>query len=88
MSSRPLYIFDLDGTLADCKHRLHYVKRPSSVCPRCEGIPFLVCTKCNNSGRVYDRSFGADWDAFFKACVDDVPIPSGIFTFNVIATSR
>jgi phosphoglycolate phosphatase-like HAD superfamily hydrolase len=21
----PLYIFDLDGTLADCRHRLHYI---------------------------------------------------------------
>lgn len=23
----PLYIFDLDGTLADCTHRLHYIQR-------------------------------------------------------------
>lgn len=25
---RPLYIFDLDGTLADMEHRLHFIKRP------------------------------------------------------------
>lgn len=25
---RPLYIFDLDGTLADCTHRLHYIEGP------------------------------------------------------------
>lgn len=23
---KPLYIFDLDGTLADCSHRLHYIQ--------------------------------------------------------------
>lgn len=26
--SRPLYIFDLDGTLADIQHRRHFVERP------------------------------------------------------------
>lgn len=25
---KPLYIFDLDGTLADIRHRRHYVERP------------------------------------------------------------
>lgn len=24
---RPLYIFDIDGTLADCRHRLHYIDK-------------------------------------------------------------
>lgn len=26
--SRPLYIFDLDGTLADARHRLHFIAGP------------------------------------------------------------
>lgn len=28
MATKPLYIFDLDGTLADIEHRLHYIKGP------------------------------------------------------------
>ncbi|WP_240796325.1 hypothetical protein [Streptomyces sp. RFCAC02] len=27
-SARPLAVFDLDGTLADARHRLHHVRRP------------------------------------------------------------
>jgi phosphoglycolate phosphatase-like HAD superfamily hydrolase len=41
---RNTYIFDLDGTLADIKHRRHFVENGKK-----------------------------DWDAFFKACVDDKP---------------
>jgi hypothetical protein len=37
------YVFDLDGTLADCTHRRHLAD-------------------------------AGDWDGFFAACVDDVPI--------------
>jgi hypothetical protein len=29
---KPIYIFDLDGTLALIEHRLHYIKRPSLKC--------------------------------------------------------
>jgi hypothetical protein len=41
---RNTYIFDLDGTLADIKHRRHFVENGKK-----------------------------NWDAFFKACVDDKP---------------
>ena len=35
-----LYVFDLDGTLADCKHRLHYIKnRPKNFPAFYAGIP-------------------------------------------------
>lgn len=27
MTHRPLIVFDIDGTLADCGHRLHYIQR-------------------------------------------------------------
>ena len=37
--------FDIDGTLADCTHRRHFVE-----------------------------SKPKDWDAFFAACIDDMPI--------------
>lgn len=46
---RPLAVFDLDGTLADTRHRLHHI----SAQPR-------------------------DWDAFFRAAVDDPPLPAGV----------
>mgnify|MGYP003450082171 FL=1 len=41
---RKAIIFDIDGTLADISHRLHYIQGPKK-----------------------------DYDAFYKACVDDKP---------------
>lgn len=52
---RPIYIFDLDGTLALNEHRAHFVR-------------------CENKD--------ADWESFFKACVDDEP------NYPVIRTLR
>ncbi|SKA19994.1 AAA family ATPase [Consotaella salsifontis] len=40
-------IFDLDGTIANIGHRVHFVRGTRKP----------------------------DWDAFFKACVDDLPVP-------------
>lgn len=39
------YIFDIDGTLADCSHRIHHIE-----------------------------SSPKNWDAFFAACDQDLPI--------------
>ena len=50
-----IILCDIDGTIADCSHRLHFIK-PSA---------------CADIGQ---GDFVADWDAFFKACVDDKPI--------------
>lgn len=52
-NSRPLYIFDLDGTLSLPDHRRHLVEKPAVV-PRGE-------------------EFKPQWDAFYKACIDDAP---------------
>jgi predicted secreted acid phosphatase len=41
----PCYIVDIDGTVANIEHRLHFI-----------------------------QSNPKDWDAFFKACVNDKPI--------------
>ncbi|MEX2534537.1 MAG: HAD family acid phosphatase [Trueperaceae bacterium] len=43
-------ICDLDGTLADIEHRVHYIR---------------------GSGR-------SDWDAFFRACIEDLPVRNTI----------
>jgi hypothetical protein len=74
---RPLYIFELDGTLALIDHRRHLVERKG--CPGCGGsgqrwnIPTGTgghdCGECKGSGKVGTP----DWPAFFAACVDDAP---------------
>ena len=43
------YIFDLDGTLADISHRLHFIEGNKK-----------------------------DWDAFYDACSEDIPIKKTI----------
>ena len=49
MSAPPLAVFDVDGVLADVRHRLRHVEqRPK------------------------------DWDAFFAAAVDDLPLATGV----------
>lgn len=49
MARQPLAVFDLDGTLADVRHRLHHLRRRPK-----------------------------DWDAFFRAAVDDPPLDEGV----------
>lgn len=63
----PLYIFDLDGTLALIEHRRHLVER----CANCndKGVTGsgTTCFVCGGVAR------GPDWPAFFAACVRDEP---------------
>lgn len=63
----PLYIFDLDGTLALIEHRRHLVER----CANCDdkGVTEsgATCFVCGGAPRP------PDWPAFFAACVDDLP---------------
>lgn len=66
---RPLYIFDLDGTLALIEHRLHYIQRPSLACCDCGGANRKNCVQCAD----LDAGFKADWRGFFAACKDDQP---------------
>jgi FMN phosphatase YigB (HAD superfamily) len=53
-----IYIFDLDGTLADIKHRLKHIQ-----------------------GDV------KDWDAFYNACEQDMPIYANIETYRQLYRS-
>lgn len=68
----PLYIFDLDGTLALIDHRRHMVERGD--CRACAGSGLgspsgnIACIGCGGTGKIRP-----DWDAFFAACVDDAP---------------
>jgi predicted kinase len=64
-------VVDVDGTLADCEHRRHYVRpKHKSDCfyNGCTPAqPVKVCSKCG-------VSFKKNWPAFFKECVNDLPI--------------
>lgn len=80
---KPLYIFDLDGTLCDNLHRYHLIgKDELKSCENCEGkgkvriaIDPINCPQCEGSGKVPDKSLGMDkWDTFSLGCVEDEPI--------------
>jgi phosphoglycolate phosphatase-like HAD superfamily hydrolase len=57
-----LYIFDIDGTVADLTHRLHLIGA--------------------ENGTFVSADQPKDWNAFYKACYNDLPI------FEVIAIAR
>lgn len=52
------YIFDIDGTLADCSQRLHFIQPPESL------VHF----------EVGETDWKPDWESFYKDCVNDKPI--------------
>lgn len=70
MNTTPLYIFDLDGTLADLKHRRHFVEKPK--CTGCGAeMRHRICGECGKEGTT---RWKPRWDLFLAACVDDKPI--------------
>lgn len=80
----PLYIFDLDGTLALIEHRRYLVEFRD--CPQCHGcgeVPGVpLCADCGGTGRLKP-----DWAAFFAACVHDEPNWPVISTMNALLKS-
>lgn len=71
LPKRQVVIFDLDGTLANTAHRKHFVER-NGACVECGGYAFeSMCPACDGTGK--DRR-KPDWNAFFRACVDDTPL--------------
>jgi phosphoglycolate phosphatase-like HAD superfamily hydrolase len=52
------YIFDIDGTLADCSQRLHFIEPADNATFTYDG----------------KLEFNPDWDSFYKDCVNDKPI--------------
>lgn len=52
------YIFDIDGTLADCSHRLRF------ILPREKDL----------TGDIDLDKIAPDWDTFHKECINDKPI--------------
>lgn len=75
-----MIIFDLDGTLADCEHRRHFVDPRKHDC-QCGGQSekdewklAVVCPRCS--------LFKPDWQAFYEACDKDEGITPVIQCFN------
>ena len=72
---KPLYIFDIDGTLSLPDHRRHLVENPG--CDVCgwriatESAPERVCAHCKNTGK--NPGWAPQWTAFYDACYEDGP---------------
>jgi len=75
-------VFDIDGTLSNPGHRLHFIQPKGEDCSVCDSwggnLP---------GARVHDRDHTRsgsctyakkDWDGFFAACGDDTPIPINV----------
>lgn len=75
---QPIIISDLDGTLADVRHRLHLVEYPGQACSDCGGKNSKSCVQCGDME--WDK-FKPNWDEFSASCVDDTLI---IKTLTVI----
>lgn len=76
-----MIIFDLDGTLADCEHRRHYVD-PSK---RDDFYYHELSNLKQMSGWYYkenDKKFKPDWKSFHEACDQDKPIEPVITIFH------
>ncbi len=74
-----MIIFDLDGTLADCEHRRHFVDRDKAaelgICY--EDVQFTFGGVQNGPWvltKDSDRLWKPDWKAFYEACDQDKPI--------------
>jgi hypothetical protein len=91
-NDRPLYIFDLDGTLSLPDHRRHLIEE-KITCPECKGSGFdpvtsdmcnHPCVVCNGTTKVRNKS--PNWAAFEDACHMDPPNVPVIKTFNQLYT--
>jgi hypothetical protein len=83
---RNMIIFGLDGTLADCEHRLHLINKPENVNFIYEDvIPYKDGSIL--TGNYYEKGtnkkWQPDWPAFYEACDKDVPIKQTISLFNL-----
>lgn len=81
-----MIIFDLDGTLADCDHRRHFVD-PSY---RDDCYYHFPATLSQNEGWFYKdlsiaMKFIPDWKSFYKECDKDEPIQEVCRVFDFLS---
>lgn len=80
-----MIIFDLDGVLADCEHRRHFVDpeyRDDCVKYLCNTTREQWVYKDGWDKSETRRKFKPDWQAFYEACDNDKPIESVISIFE------
>jgi len=71
-----MIIFDLDGTLANCEHRRHFVDPEKNL------NYLLECCETNTYCNLHTGSkWKPDWDAFHETCDKDTPIKPVIDLF-------
>lgn len=90
-----MIIFDLDGTLADCSHRRHFVD--PRYCKECKrfldesiryDLGWHCYYPCDSVTHKDDlENFKPDWKRFYEACDEDKPIQPVIDIYKKIAES-
>lgn len=78
---RPIAIFDLDGTLADCEKRMHHIRplwMTGTVCPAHFPNAKGGCDNCGYKPK-------KNWGAFFAEVATDEPIPHMVELLNRLA---
>jgi hypothetical protein len=74
-----MIIFDLDGTLADCEHRRHFVRpvkkwvHEGDYWPNLQG--FYGYQSFKEDGSLFEKP---DWKSFYESCDQDTPILSTV----------
>ena len=65
-------VFDIDNTLSNPEHRLHFIQPKGEDCPVCESWGGQGASHTRTGSCIYAKK---DWDGFYAACRDDPPIP-------------
>ena len=80
-----MIIFDLDGTLADCSHRRHFIQNPYG-----ENDPGIDRCDCSDSDCICEKwaKWKPDWTAFYEACDQDLPIMPTIQMLHIFVSQR
>lgn len=73
-----MIIFDLDGTLANCEHRRHFIECPWDNCHNCyfmlkNSDKHLEKDECDIC-KINPVTWKLDWKSFYEACDKDEPI--------------
>ncbi len=71
-----MIIFDLDGTLANCEHRRHFVQEPEKYVYETHG------NSINRSTTKEWENWKPNWPAFYEACGKDKPIKPVVEMWN------
>jgi len=78
-----MIVIDLDGTLADCSHRRHFVdKSYLEGCDHWHQIPNHPVDLCNECKDRF-KKWKPNWKAFYEACDKDEPIWTTINLINL-----